>query len=573
MNQHNCKKDRQMNTQTISSIKCTLSIVVLSLLAACGGGGGGGGSSSNTSTISGVVMDGYIKGATVCLDVNSNGVCDPGEPTQITGADGSYSFTYLTSLDLSKLNVIASVPASAVDSDNPASSVGVSFTLITSATQPLVVSPLTTLVSQYVTANPGATADAAATQVTAALGLPAGTNLFENYMAVSATTAIDPALHNVAQVMNAVIQASNLGTAPTAASLNAAIAVAATYVPTVTAADAIAPNSNIVANLLSSGTVTAAATAASGASTGNLITSVPTPTYTADNLSLFTQINAIRQNAGAGLVSQNTVLDTAAASHASYLVNNNLVSNGSYLNSTVGGILGGHYEDSTLSGFTGSTPSARATAARYASSGTVSELLSFGSAGGTDCSASIENSVYHLVQLISPFLDVGLSFNAGNGSGSVCGIELGIATGSGQFPPSGSWVSYPASGQAGVPPTFYNQAESPVPAADLQLAGHPIVISLYNQTNTSLSATDIVLHTFTLAAAGSSVGTRVLAQSGVTTNGTALTTDANISGPGILVLLPTSPLSANTVYTVTFSAAVKGTAVSKSWSFTTGSAN
>ena len=239
----------------------------------------------------------------------------------------------------------------------------------------------------------------------------------------------------------------------------------------------------------------------------------------------------------AGLVSQNTLLDTAAANHANYLVTNNLVANVVYLNNEVpvsgvpSTILGGHFENPTgYNGYTGSTPLDRAKFAGY--SGTaVSELLSFGSASGADCSASIEDSVYHLIEFISPFTDVGLSFNAGNGSGTVCAIELGISSGSGQFPPSGSWVYYPANGQTGVPPTFYNQAESPVPAPDLQLAGHPIVLSLYNQTNTSLNASDIVLNTFTLTTAVSAVpvSTRVLAQSGV--GGTGLTLDPTFQHP------------------------------------------
>lgn len=88
-----------------------------------------------------------------------------------------------------------------------------------------------------------------------------------------------------------------------------------------------------------------------------------------------------------------------------------------------------------------------------------------------------------------------------------------------------------------------------------------------------MNASDIVLNTFTLDSLGSPVSARVLAQSGVLSSGATLTTDANISRPGILVLLPTAPLSANTLYTVTFSASVKGVAVTKTWSFTTGNMN
>lgn len=51
---------------------------------ACSGGGGGSPSTTSTTatptTLSGKVIDGYIVGAGVCLDVNSNNVCDAGKP-------------------------------------------------------------------------------------------------------------------------------------------------------------------------------------------------------------------------------------------------------------------------------------------------------------------------------------------------------------------------------------------------------------------------------------------------------------------------------------------------------------
>lgn len=304
-----------------------------------------------------------------------------------------------------------------------------------------------------------------------------------------------------------------------------------------------------------------------------------------------TELNTIRQNAGAGALTQNLLLDAAAASHANYLVNNGLV-NPAYLTSIHSGILGGHWEDpdpaTQLPGYTGSTPEARATAAGY-SVGSVSENLSIGATTSTDCTASIENSVYHLIQFISPFSDMGLSFNAGGAGGSVCAIELGVSgTGSARFPAAGSWVSYPANAQTNVAPRFYNRAESPSPASDLDGVGHPIAFSLYNNADSlALAAADIVLHTFTLETTSGPVAVpaRILAQPGVTTDGTALTSDSNILKPGFLVLLPESPLVQNTNYTVTFSATATVTVmvngvstptpvnVDKSWTFTTGALN
>ena len=52
-----------------------------------------------TTTVSGVVADGYIKGATVFADLNKNGNLDSGEPNGITDDNGKYTLNYNGSLD------------------------------------------------------------------------------------------------------------------------------------------------------------------------------------------------------------------------------------------------------------------------------------------------------------------------------------------------------------------------------------------------------------------------------------------------------------------------------------------
>lgn len=344
-------------------------------------------------------------------------------------------------------------------------------------------------------------------------------------------------------------------------------------------ATTLAPTVLLLAVLASCGGGGGGGSGGSGGSTSvvtyqNLVTSAPAVTYTSDNLLVSDQITLIRQDTGSGLLAQNTSLDNAASNHAAFLVNNNLLSQPGYLTSSQpGGILGGHYEDSTLAGFTGASPQARATAAGY--SGTVTELMTFGAASGTDCLASLDDSMYHLIDLVSPFIDLGISFNAGNGSGSACAIELGAgSTTLGQLPAAGNAVAYPVVGQSGVPPTFYNQAEDPVPAPDLSSAGHPVVVSLYTLATPTLSGSDIVIHTFSITpSGGTALGVRVLANTGVTSDGPTLTTDNVIPRAGFVVLLPVAPLAANTTYDLLFSATVKGQLISKTWSFTTGAAN
>ena len=46
---------------------------------------------SKTLTFSGKAIDGYIRGATLCLDINSNDSCDSNEPSVITDSEGSYT--------------------------------------------------------------------------------------------------------------------------------------------------------------------------------------------------------------------------------------------------------------------------------------------------------------------------------------------------------------------------------------------------------------------------------------------------------------------------------------------------
>lgn len=74
-----------------SSIAIVASAVIFT---GCGGGGGGSSAPTTTNTTySGSVADGYISGATVCLDINANGTCDSTEPTATTDANGGYTIS------------------------------------------------------------------------------------------------------------------------------------------------------------------------------------------------------------------------------------------------------------------------------------------------------------------------------------------------------------------------------------------------------------------------------------------------------------------------------------------------
>ncbi|MBL8452069.1 MAG: hypothetical protein JNK97_04925, partial [Zoogloea sp.] len=164
-----------------------LTALASALLAACGGGGGGG---SSKSSLSGTVADGYLKGATVCLDINTNGACDSSEPGTTTTDGGKYTLSDLSTGDENKYPVLVLVPATAVDSDRPTATVGKPYFLSAPAGKGGFVSPLTTLIQQKVAA--GASVDAAEGAVKALLGISdTSVSLFSDYIAAkgSATQA------------------------------------------------------------------------------------------------------------------------------------------------------------------------------------------------------------------------------------------------------------------------------------------------------------------------------------------------------------------------------------------------
>lgn len=104
-------------------VKTLLATIITTSLAACGGGGSSSASSTTTTaaTKQGKVIDGYIIGATVFLDLNFNGALDAGEPSATTDKTGSFT------LDLNEAQAdcgqyvptVTLVPAGAIDTDSP----------------------------------------------------------------------------------------------------------------------------------------------------------------------------------------------------------------------------------------------------------------------------------------------------------------------------------------------------------------------------------------------------------------------------------------------------------------------
>jgi uncharacterized protein YkwD len=302
------------------------------------------------------------------------------------------------------------------------------------------------------------------------------------------------------------------------------------------------------------------------------VTSVPDAQYASilEEAAIFKALNDMRGAMGVGLLQQSLKLDIAAGNHDFFFVKNELYKNPTYINTTVNGISGPHYEDPALFGFTGQAPADRAIFGQY--TGTVAENVTVNTPAG-ECAKNLFNSVYHLISLVNWYREVGISVTPGK----TCVIVLGHDAANDmkpQLPKAGSVSVTPSAGQTGVETTFFNQLEMPKPAADIGVGtgvGRPVLVNLYSQGAETLAPTEVgvISYTMTRVSDGAAVDARILTAPGVLSMGANLTADEHINGSGNIVLLPTSPLDAATTYKVTFVGSVKQRPVGKTWMFTT----
>jgi hypothetical protein len=178
-----------------------LAIISLLFLAACGGGGTAGSTAQHaptTQTVNGVVADGYLKGAKVCLDINLNMKCDSGEPTGTTGDGGVYSIADVSIVALATYPIVVEVPAGAVDSER--GSVATGYVLSAPAGKPEFVSPLTTLVQSRIESSGLSLTDAVAS-VKTQLGLATLSPLADYKPGVGGSNAEEVIAAGVAKVI------------------------------------------------------------------------------------------------------------------------------------------------------------------------------------------------------------------------------------------------------------------------------------------------------------------------------------------------------------------------------------
>ena len=181
----------------------TLTLSISLILSGCGSSSNDQSSTTvapvypTTTSLTGVVADGLIKGATVCLDKNNNLMCDNSEPQSITNDKGEYTLKEISNNDSLNYLVIAVVPKGAIDQDAPNTPISTAYTLTAPIGKNSFISPLTTLVATEMFNNPQLHAEEAAENINSTLGLNIQpSSLFSNYMISS---ALNIALHTKAK--------------------------------------------------------------------------------------------------------------------------------------------------------------------------------------------------------------------------------------------------------------------------------------------------------------------------------------------------------------------------------------
>ena len=286
------------------------------------------------------------------------------------------------------------------------------------------------------------------------------------------------------------------------------------------------------------------------------ILSVPTPTYAAgsERLAAYNRINALRSQAGLGLVAQNAKLDQAAQAHAQY------------------NILYGNFHSEVAGnvGFTGVDPGARMIAAGYNWADYDENVAAAQLYFGADLVNELACVPYHRLGVFAyALVDVGVGYASNSYIVPVNQLVVDFARQVGAAAQGASvpFFVWPADASTGNQAREYlNETPNPLPG---NVGPWGCAVSVHvNKNWRTLSTTSFVLYDKT----GAVVPTKLLTYA----------TDVNLQNyndRGVAFLIPLSPLAFNSTYTATFkgsyrgiydSATVPDTQLQKTWSFTTG---
>jgi uncharacterized protein YkwD len=254
-------------------------------------------------------------------------------------------------------------------------------------------------------------------------------------------------------------------------------------------------------------------------------------------------INYRRGQIGMPALARNGVIDAAAQGHSDYQRINNVVTH----DQTVG-----------KTGYTGARLQDRLTNAGYVfgQPNAIGEVISATSNGsGFYMAEELITAIYHRFVIFEPvFKEIGAGAATTSANYSYFTADFVANNGYGTGIAAGTIVTWPFNGQTQVPNNFNSDYEEPDPVPDRSVVGYPVSV----HTNLTRKLT---VQSFTIRAHGTSsdLETRLLVRS----------KDANTTTDSAAAIVPLAQLASATTYDVSFSGAVDGVPVTRSWSFTT----
>ena len=254
-------------------------------------------------------------------------------------------------------------------------------------------------------------------------------------------------------------------------------------------------------------------------------------------------INYRRSQIGMPALARNGVIDTAAQGHSDYQRVNNVVS---------------HDQTAGKTGYTGARLQDRLTNAGYVfgQPNAIGEVISATTNGsGFYMAEELITAIYHRFVIFEPvFKEIGAGAATTSANYSYFTADFVANNGYGTGIAAGTIVTWPFNGQTQVPNNFNSDYEEPDPVPDRSVVGYPVSV------HTNLDRT-LTVQSFTMRAHGTSsdLETRLL----------ALGKDSNTTTKSAAAIVPLAQLASATTYDVSFSGAIDGAPVSRTWSFTT----
>jgi hypothetical protein len=273
-----------------------------------------------------------------------------------------------------------------------------------------------------------------------------------------------------------------------------------------------------------------------------IITTPPaTPVYaSAADLASFNRLNSDRATCGFGYLRQSVQLDVAAKGHATYLTVNNLPN--------------GHTE---AVGSPTYAPDQRAKLAGYTGPAAGEVVAGLNQANTLYSIKGLFAAPYHAFIILDGITEVGIGSQAStlNSGGSLVmnlGREFGEKE---QMPSADDVLTYPCQGITDTKTALYSETPSPIPSRDLSI--NPIGQSIYVKTLNALA-----VKTATVTGPTGSVALLPFM--------TSVNDPNKMLENNQVVIMPDSPLTVNTDYSVVITGSTNGKDFTKSFTFRTG---